>query len=91
MSKFKPIEDEIRKYPKEFIDTFIKLFETNKKYKHRVLYPHIAYILIKSRQAGVTTLSSNMFQTVKNLEIRFDSIEDFWNRWSRYKRLVVFL
>ncbi|CAB4196538.1 hypothetical protein UFOVP1290_58 [uncultured Caudovirales phage] len=94
MKKFKPIEDEIKKYPKEFIDTFIKLFQTNSLYKYSISYPYVVNILIKARQPGFTSFTSLMALAGSNismkLEVKFNSIEDFWYRWNRYKKLVVF-
>ena len=82
--KFPLIVEEVQKYPKEFVETFIKLLEADKKYEYSVLYPFI----VKGRQVGMTTLGASYMNN--NIEIKFDSEEDFWNRWNRYKRLTVF-
>lgn len=79
------IRKEIYKYPPHILIEFIKLFPCEEiKYKFPIGFDN-SKIIIK------TVYPTGKNNSLYLLYVTCSSIENFWTRWSRFKKLGVFL
>lgn len=99
------IKNELREYPIDFIVEFIKIYP-DKDEKYKIPIRANDKIIIKGRSVGATTYINSkepffewngcgtILPKFLHLPIKylsFSSIEDFWQRWNRFKKLKIFL
>lgn len=86
--KFPDIDKELSKYPSSLLLEFVRLFPTESQV-FGIPIPMTIQILVKGRQVGATTMAP--FSHSRATYLYFDSEEDFWKRWNRFKNMRAFL
>lgn len=90
---FKEAKQEIDKHPLELCEKFTELFPCSFP-KFRI--PHKIKqrlpIVVKPRSVGMTTFSNYWYPFEEiTIYVKCSSVEDFWGRWNRFKKLIAFL
>jgi hypothetical protein len=93
---FKEAKKEIDKHPLELCEKFTELFPCSSP-KFRI--PHKTKqrlsntsLIVKPRSVGMTTYSNYWYPFEEiTVYVRCSSVEDFWGRWNRFKKLIAFL
>ncbi len=81
------IKNELKKYNGSLIFKFTALFPAPKDSDHYVLAG--GKIIIKGRSVGATTIFNSLIEE-DQLKVYFKNTEDFWYRWNRFKKLIIF-
>lgn len=83
---FPNIVNELSKYKISVINDFVKLFSPSKR--NHCVVTHT--VILKSRSIGLTTQTADVFNKILP-KVWFENEEEFWHRWNRFKKIIIFM